>query len=161
MYSILCLFQQAKFAVSHVKWSSSSYNRWFTKFPREKAPSHSYFQIFKLPFATLWASPKRASFQLPKRSWSPIFQRTFMIGWVTAGPFRTPLLLLNGPSSSTLWHFDLSSVLTYNRSTSIIHWDYVIKQNSQIYSWNNQPARKSPGTNTTTSTMVGNLLKAQ
>ena len=35
------------------------------------------------------------------------------------------------------------------------------KQNSHIYSWNNQPARKSPGANTTTSTIAENLLVVQ
>ena len=49
MYSILHLFQQAKFVVSHVKRNSSSYNRWFTKFPLEKAPSQFPFPYLTTP----------------------------------------------------------------------------------------------------------------
>ena len=50
-----------KIAVSFAKRSSSSYKQTFTKLSREKAPSHSYFQIFKLQFATLGLPPLSSS----------------------------------------------------------------------------------------------------
>ena len=147
-YIPLLTLSNRQIAVSFAKRSSSSYKQTFTKFSKEKALSHSYFQIFKLQFATLGLPPLSPS-QLPNTSNSStnywVTDRSS--GSISPLPFTLSFLSLallasvrSTPKRSAIPSRHHSSTNPFDppaqKQRCIIYRIYVTKQNSTLYPWN-------------------------